>query len=156
MTAVSHARGSPGGLTWILFARLVAALRLICFAHRDAADLSLGTSEEEFAQLCNSGMTCDAIVGILDPPRSDVKDAVKKAQGAGIKVRMVTGDHVNTAKEIGSRAGIYREGDVALEGPEFRKMTPAAVDNILDKLTVRRECSNAPSVFAQYTALRNR
>ena len=51
-------------------------------------------------------------------------------------VRMVTGDNLETAKAIAKRCGILTEGGIALEGPEFRKMTPADLDVILPKLQV--------------------
>jgi len=77
-----------------------------------------------------------AIVGIIDPLRDDVIDAVQTCQSAGIMVRMVTGDNLETAKAIAKRCGILTEGGIALEGPEFRKMTPADLDVILPKLQV--------------------
>jgi P-type Ca2+ transporter type 2C len=54
-----------------------------------------------------------------------VKEAVATAQRAGVMVRMVTGDNIHTAKAIARDCGILREGGVALEGPNFRAMTPA-------------------------------
>ena len=70
--------------------------------------------------------------GIQDPLRPDVPLAVKTCQKAGIFVRMVTGDNVVTAKAIARSCGIFDEarGDVALTGPEFRKMTPSQLDKV--------------------------
>jgi Ca2+-transporting ATPase len=65
-----------------------------------------------------------------------VKEAVATAQHAGVMVRMVTGDNIHTAKAIARDCGILREGGVALEGPAFRAMTPAAVDEVLPRLQV--------------------
>lgn len=68
-----------------------------------------------------SGLTCVLIVGIEDPVRDEVPDAIKKCQSAGINVRMVTGDNVNTARSIASKCGILQPGDggLVLEGKQF-------------------------------------
>eukprot|EP00612_Vaucheria_litorea_P004691 CAMPEP_0171467880 /NCGR_PEP_ID=MMETSP0945-20130129/10261_1 /TAXON_ID=109269 /ORGANISM="Vaucheria litorea, Strain CCMP2940" /LENGTH=490 /DNA_ID=CAMNT_0011996535 /DNA_START=136 /DNA_END=1605 /DNA_ORIENTATION=+ len=81
-------------------------------------------------------MTLDCIVGIKDPLRSDVTEAVAQCQSAGIMVRMVTGDNISTAKAIAKECGILTDGGMALEGPDFRKLSPQALDKILPKLQV--------------------
>ncbi|XP_052827689.1 plasma membrane calcium-transporting ATPase 2 isoform X3 [Octopus bimaculoides] len=67
------------------------------------------------------GLTCIAVVGIEDPVRSEVPGAIKKCQEAGITVRMVTGDNVNTARSIAAKCGILRPGEefLVIEGREF-------------------------------------
>ncbi|GAB1599825.1 plasma membrane calcium-transporting ATPase 2 isoform X8 [Argonauta hians] len=67
------------------------------------------------------GLTCIAVVGIEDPVRSEVPSAIKKCQEAGITVRMVTGDNVNTARSIAAKCGILRPGEefLVIEGREF-------------------------------------
>jgi len=72
-----------------------------------------------------------------DPLRPDVPEAVAICQQAGIFVRMVTGDNIDTAKAIARECGILTEGGLALEGPEFRKLTNAQLDEIIPKLQVR-------------------
>ena len=62
-----------------------------------------------------------AIVGIQDPLREGVKEAVETCQKAGVTVRMVTGDNIATAKAIATECGIYT-GGVVIEGPAFRKL----------------------------------
>eukprot|EP01035_Chromulina_nebulosa_P019011 gene19011-24830_t len=83
-----------------------------------------------------SELVLDAIFGIKDPLRSDVIDAVKACQDAGIFVRMVTGDNIETAKAIAIECGILTEGGLAMEGPEFRKLTPKQLDEVLPVLQV--------------------
>lgn len=114
------------------------ALRCIILSHRDVESLRPTASEDELFALRNSELTCDAVVAIIDPLRQGVEHAVDVAQKAGIKVRMVTGDNVVTATAIAKAAGIFREeeGHRALSGPEFRKMTPAEVDEWLPHGTV--------------------
>ncbi len=113
------------------------ALRTICVAHADFGpteipDVSALSDDWGYTQK----LTLQAIVGIIDPLRGDVVDAVKTCQSAGIMVRMVTGDNIDTAKAIAKRCGILTEGGVALEGPVFRKMTPEALDKVLPHLQV--------------------
>jgi magnesium-transporting ATPase (P-type) len=73
---------------------------------------------------------------MMDPLRSDVVEAIRTAQRAGIVVRMVTGDNLHTATAIAKECGILTEDGVALEGPVFRKMTPAQLDEVLPRLQV--------------------
>ena len=75
------------------------------------------------------------IIGIQDPLRPGVAQAVERCQHAGVFVRMVTGDNRGTAKAIAEECGIYTDG-VILEGPEFRKLSRMEMDQILPKLQV--------------------
>ena len=58
-----------------------------------------------------------------DPVRDEVPDAIRKCQRAGITVRMVTGDNINTARAIATKCGIIKPGDnfLVLEGKDFNK-----------------------------------
>lgn len=67
-------------------------------------------------------LTLLCIVGIEDPVRPEVPEAIKVCQQAGITVRMVTGDNVITALSIASKCGIYKPGHLVLEGKEFNRM----------------------------------
>ena len=107
-------------------------LRTICLAHRVVAVNNKAVS----AEALENELTLDAIVGIKDPLRPDVIQAIKECQRAGIFVRMVTGDNVETAKAIASECGIYTTGGDVMEGPEFRKLTPAQLDAKLPTLQV--------------------
>uniref|UniRef100_A0A8C2RG84 Calcium-transporting ATPase n=1 Tax=Capra hircus TaxID=9925 RepID=A0A8C2RG84_CAPHI len=70
-----------------------------------------------------TGLTCIAVVGIEDPVRPEVPDAIKKCQRAGITVRMVTGDNINTARAIATKCGILHPGEdfLCLEGKDFNR-----------------------------------
>jgi Ca2+-transporting ATPase len=111
------------------------ALRTVAVSHctYDHASASRGFDD---VQDIESDMTLDGIFGIKDPLRPDVKEAVATCQEAGIVVRMVTGDNIDTAKAIAKECGILTPGGVALEGTEFRKMSPAEVDEVLPRLQV--------------------
>ncbi|KAF3031983.1 hypothetical protein E8E12_003108 [Didymella heteroderae] len=81
-------------------------------------------------------MTFLAIVGIQDPLRDSVKEAVKDCQHAGVYVRMVTGDNILTAKAIAEDCGILVPGGVVMEGPTFRKLSKKDMDAVIPKLCV--------------------
>ncbi|KAI8288014.1 Calcium-transporting ATPase 2 [Colletotrichum sp. SAR 10_98] len=75
------------------------------------------------------------VVGIQDPVRPGVPEAIRKAQHAGVNVRMVTGDNAVTAKAIASECGIYTDG-IVMEGPDFRRLSDAEMGNMLPNLQV--------------------
>jgi Ca2+-transporting ATPase len=87
--------------------------------------------EDVFKQMVFLG-----IVGIQDPLREGVAEAVKKCQNAGVVVRMVTGDNLNTAKAIATECGIYTPGGIIMEGPAFRKLSKTKMDQAIPRLQV--------------------
>ena len=117
------------------------ALRTLLLAHRDFPSASALPADWEENPPDNANLVCDCVVGIIDPLRGDVKEAVKSAQEAGVIVRMITGDNIATASAIAKQCGILGPGDIAIEGPNFRKMTPKAVDAILPRLRVMARSS---------------
>jgi sodium/potassium-transporting ATPase subunit alpha len=101
-----------------------AGLRVIAFAHRPN-DASLPESE--------SGMTLSGLVGLADPPRPEVPEAIARCTQAGIRVIMVTGDNRHTALAIARQIGLVRGADpVVISGPELRSMSPAQLQLALD------------------------
>ncbi|RDY05350.1 putative calcium-transporting ATPase 11, plasma membrane-type, partial [Mucuna pruriens] len=93
------------------------ALRTLCLAVKDVNEIHRETGIPE------DGYTLIAIVGIKDPVRPGVKEAVQTCLAAGITVRMVTGDNINTAKAIAKECGILTEDGVAIEGPQLPEKT---------------------------------
>ncbi|KAI4741938.1 calcium-translocating P-type ATPase [Aureobasidium sp. EXF-12298] len=81
-------------------------------------------------------MTFLGVIGIQDPLRDGVTDAVMDCLTAGVFPRMVTGDNIMTAKAIASECGIFTPGGVALEGPVFRKMSKQEQLAVIPKLQV--------------------
>ena len=77
-----------------------------------------------------------AIVGIKDPVRKEVPEAVKTCQNAGIKVRMVTGDNIYTAKHIARECGILSDHGIAMEGPDFRALPHDELLELIPRLEV--------------------
>ncbi|KAI8149542.1 PMCA-type calcium-translocating P-type ATPase [Fennellomyces sp. T-0311] len=84
----------------------------------------------------DQGLTLVGVIGIEDPLRPGVKDAVRACQQAGVFVRMVTGDNVMTAKSIARQCGIYTTGGVVMEGPVFRHLSPSEMDAVIPRLQV--------------------
>ncbi|XP_031135581.1 plasma membrane calcium-transporting ATPase 1-like [Sander lucioperca] len=97
-------------------------LRTICLAYRDfpAAD---GEPDWDDEAHILTNLTCISVVGIEDPVRPEVPEAIRKCQRAGITVRMVTGDNINTARAIAIKCGILQPGDdfLCMEGKEFNR-----------------------------------
>ena len=107
------------------------ALRTLCLAYME---LENGFSVENPIPV--SGYTCIGVVGIKDPVRPGVKESVAVCRSAGITVRMVTGDNINTAKAIARECGILTDDGIAIEGPEFREKSEEEMIKIIPKLQV--------------------
>ena len=107
------------------------ALRTLCLAY---IELENGFSVENPIPV--SGYTCIGVVGIKDPVRPGVKESVAVCRSAGITVRMVTGDNINTAKAIARECGILTDDGIAIEGPEFREKSEEEMLKIIPKLQV--------------------
>ncbi|CAI9297641.1 unnamed protein product [Lactuca saligna] len=114
----------------------VEALRTLCLAYLDVE----GSFDCE-KNLPESGYTLIAVVGIKDPLRPGVKEAVETCLAAGITVRMVTGDNINTAKAIAKECGILTEGGIAIEGPDFRTKTIQELDALAPRIQVMARSS---------------
>jgi magnesium-transporting ATPase (P-type) len=94
-----------------------AGQRVLALAFRG---MEQGTRELRLGDV-ESGLTLLALVGIIDPPREEAIEAVRECRSAGIRVKMITGDHAVTARAIGAQLGIG-EGKTALTGPELETM----------------------------------
>lgn len=117
------------------------SLRTIAIAYRDLERWPLlnqaGGDDVPYETLVqDKNLKLVAIVGIEDPLRAGVKDAVRACQQAGVFVRMVTGDNVMTAKSIAKQCGIYTPGGVVMEGPVFRRLPPSEMDALIPRLQV--------------------
>ncbi|XP_006649589.2 calcium-transporting ATPase 2, plasma membrane-type-like [Oryza brachyantha] len=112
------------------------ALRTLCLAYVEVGD---GFSAND--QIPEDGYTCIGIVGIKDPVRPGVKESVAICRSAGIMVRMVTGDNINTAKAIARECGILTEGGIAIEGPDFRTKSAEELNELIPKIQVMARSS---------------
>ncbi|XP_032378790.1 plasma membrane calcium-transporting ATPase 1 [Etheostoma spectabile] len=97
-------------------------LRTICLAYRDFPVADGEPDWDDEAHILTN-LTCIGVVGIEDPVRPEVPEAIRKCQRAGITVRMVTGDNINTARAIAIKCGILHPGDdfLCMEGKEFNR-----------------------------------
>jgi P-type Ca2+ transporter type 2C len=98
-------------------------LRVLAVAARDIDPSTFDAGGDLLAQV--QDLTLLALVGIVDPPRKEARDAIALCKEAGIQVRMITGDHATTAAAIGAQLGI--EGQ-ALTGTEFAALSDAELD----------------------------
>lgn len=81
------------------------------------------------------------VIGVVDPVRNEVPEAVKIAHKAGIQVIEITGDCMETAKAVAMEAGIYKPGDLAVTNDEFDAMSDVKVKEIIPQLRVISRCS---------------
>jgi len=91
---------------------------------------------EDISESIEQGFTFLGIVGMIDPPRPEVKEALELCRKAGIKVVMITGDHKLTALAIAKELKIFKDGDVALTGKELDSMSDDELERIVEKVTV--------------------
>ncbi|GMH06359.1 hypothetical protein Nepgr_008199 [Nepenthes gracilis] len=112
------------------------ALRTLCLAYME---LENGFSPDDPIPV--AGYTCIGIVGIKDPVRPGVKESVATCRSAGITVRMVTGDNINTAKAIARECGILTDDGIAIEGPKFREKKLEELNELIPKIQVMARSS---------------
>ncbi|KAM0052180.1 putative P-type Ca(2+) transporter [Helianthus debilis subsp. tardiflorus] len=112
------------------------ALRTICLAFKDLETGSTSDNTNNSSDIPESNYTVIAVVGIKDPVRPGVKEAVKTCLDAGIMVRMVTGDNINTAKAIAKECGILTADGLAIDGPEFREKSDEQLKDIVPRIQV--------------------
>jgi P-type Ca2+ transporter type 2C len=127
------------GLTATIDTYARRSLRTIGLVYRDFAQWPPADIESENDHVDLAAVLEDlvwlGVFGIQDPVREGVPEAVKKAQHAGVVVRMVTGDNATTAKAIATECGIYTDG-LILEGPVFRTLSDQEMTEKLPHLQV--------------------
>ena len=92
--------------------------------------------EDLSMEALENGQDFRGLIGMIDPPRPESKDAVARAKEAGIKTVMITGDHVVTAVAIAKEIGIFEEGDQALTGTELNEINDEQLKNLVKKVSV--------------------
>lgn len=111
------------------------ALRVLGVAYKYLENLPTKLDQE----VIENNMTFVGLIGMIDPPRPGVKEAINTCRKAGIKTVMITGDHIATAKSIAKELNILKNGEKAITGQELDQMTDE---------TLKDEIKNA-SVFAR-------
>ena len=95
------------------------ALRVLAVAYVDTQSMPPQTKPENVEK----NLIFVGLIGMIDPPREGVKEAVETCRRAGIKTVMITGDHIETAKAIASKLGILKGADYAITGAELDKIS---------------------------------
>ena len=108
------------------------ALRVIAIAYKDVSTLPSNINSENI----ENDLVFVGLIGMIDPPRSGVKEAIFTAKKAGIKTVMITGDHILTAKAIAKDLGIYSDGDIAITGNELDKLSDREFQKNIMKYSV--------------------
>lgn len=108
------------------------ALRVLAIAYKEIDTVPENPTSEEL----ENGLIFMGLVGMIDPPRPEAKDAVAICRRAGIKPVMITGDHVVTASAIAKDLGILQEGDRAITGAELDAMSDSELDEAVESISV--------------------
>jgi sodium/potassium-transporting ATPase subunit alpha len=119
-------------------------LRVLAFAYKEIEEnykLKVKSEKLENSEL-ESDMTFVGLIGLEDPPRPDVQEAIKKCHEAGIKVIMITGDGSRTACAIAKEIGLVKGNPVVIEGHEFNQMSDREL---------REKLSEKEIIFARMT-----
>ncbi|MBR3720725.1 MAG: calcium-translocating P-type ATPase, PMCA-type [Clostridia bacterium] len=108
------------------------ALRVLSMGYKE---IDHPLKEEDMKNL-EKDLIYIGMVGMIDPPRIEVKDAVSKCKKAGIRTVMITGDHKITAVAIAKELGILNEGDWAITGNELEKMSDEDLEKNVKNISV--------------------
>ncbi len=110
----------------------VQALRVLAMGYKNIDSVP----DKENMNTLESDLTYIGMVGMIDPPRPEVKAAVETCRTAGIRPVMITGDHKVTAVAIAKEIGILREGDEAITGAELQQMSDEDLSKNVHKYSV--------------------
>lgn len=108
------------------------ALRVLAVGYKEINHIPAAPTPEEL----ENGLTFMGLVGMIDPPRPEAKDAVQICRKAGIRPVMITGDHVVTASAIAKDIGILKYDDKAVTGTELDAMTDSELDDQVENISV--------------------
>jgi len=109
-----------------------AGMRVLAVAERAAP----ASQQEVRPEDVSSGLAFVGLVGMIDPPRLEVMEAIRACRAAGIAVKMITGDHRATARAIGRDLGILRDEEAAVTGQELATLPAAEVDDLAARAQV--------------------
>jgi len=107
-----------------------AGLRVLAFSWKELEDDKIPSDTLE------SGLTFLGMVGMIDPPRTEVVEAVSQCKDAGIKVVMITGDHMLTAMAVGREIGVVNRHDRVMSGVDLEKITAADLAEYVEDIRV--------------------
>ena len=108
------------------------ALRVIAVAYTAIPKLPVNINSESI----EDNLIFVGLIGMIDPPREGVKEAVLTCRRAGIKTVMITGDHIATAKAIAGELGILKGNDLAITGKELDEISEKELERNISKYSV--------------------
>lgn len=108
------------------------ALRVLAVGYKEISELPEKPKNSDL----ESDLTFMGLIGMIDPPRPEARDAVAVCRKAGIKPIMITGDHIITAQAIAKEIGIMQEGDLAITGAQLDEMTDEQLDKQIKNISV--------------------
>ena len=107
------------------------ALRVLGLAYKIIPE-----SKEYDIDVVESNLVFTGLVGMIDPPRDEVKKAIEQCQSAGIGVMIITGDHAITAKAVAEKIGLFKKGDIIITGEEVEKMGDDELERKIEKVRI--------------------
>ncbi|MBW2982222.1 cation-translocating P-type ATPase [Candidatus Woesearchaeota archaeon] len=107
------------------------ALRVLGIAYRESSE-----SVKHDIKNVENELVFVGLVGMIDPPREEVKEAVAKCNKAGIKVTIITGDHAVTTKAVAKQIGLFHPGDLVFTGDEVEKMSDQELEEKIEKIRI--------------------
>ncbi len=108
------------------------ALRVIAVGYKDLDSLPSKIDTDTIEK----DLIFVGLIGMIDPPREGVKEAVETCRKAGIKTVMITGDHIETAKAIATKIEIFKTGDKAISGKDLDKMPQSELERNINQYSV--------------------
>ena len=118
-------------LEWINNQMAQDALRVLAVSYKDVKELPMHIDEK-----IENEMVFVGLIGMIDPPRDGVKEAIMVCKNAGIKTVMITGDHIVTAKSIAKKLGILKNKDLAITGKELDEISDKELEKNIMKYSV--------------------
>lgn len=106
------------------------ALRVLGFAHKENDHNPINDTEIE------KGLIFTGLIGMIDPPRPEVKEAIHRCHKAGIRVVMITGDHKKTAEAIGKEIHLFRNGGKIITGQELDQLSDQELTEQIDDIVI--------------------
>jgi len=107
------------------------ALRVLALAYNEVPN-----SKNYTIKNVEKNLTFIGLVGMIDPPRDEIKQAVKECHDAGIKVMIITGDHAITTKAVAQQVGLFDKDDIVLIGNDIEKMSDSELEKKIEKVRI--------------------
>jgi P-type Ca2+ transporter type 2C len=107
------------------------ALRVLALAYKDVSKI-----KEYSIKTVESNLVFVGLVGMIDPPRPEVKKAIQDCKQAGIEVMIITGDHAITTQAVAEEINLFKEGDLILTGDQIEKLSDKEIEKRIDNIRI--------------------